>query len=1425
MDTSHTTVPFGEVAVNSFDNDQTDTDPFEETAPPEVPAVRIGEVLTDSGVLQVAHVNTPYLGDAWAAIEASGVLKGKELIALKSQMGTGKTYLMVLLLALVEYFTLISFRVKLVRHLAERFGAWCYDQHVDFPVEFDLATGEEIQHSKKDMQKWIGRVAAKLAITIHSLFKFDRKGVVFVDDANGALDELGAGETLGRLGEETFPEKRLKAVNAMRRTLHQAPLAYIADALLTADDVVEWAWLAGKPIEKAVLIVNDFRPHRGTAVMFSSEAAVREAAVNAAAGEGSFDDEPPAVFYCDTTKAGAEVVVSLAQQKGARALAVTSGTSNSTSVREWLANPQATPETTYGMVGASPTMDNGFSLDTNAKGEALFTMLFACMGGKGASLGSGFQGTGRPRGSDLRLGWYAPEPTGAKPVTAKALEDAQWALFCAQARKLQGPDVDGEPCLDRKRFEPVLRVYGFTEARRRNRLALGRDWVQATLYEAGWDHAAPAPVDPVKEAAWRREERSGRDDLRAEAVHAVMTAPAVPADNALAAEWRAFDALDEPEKQAAFKARAAAHRAGLDDVPADGTPEREDMRFVVDHTAGQILIAELWWDESGQLARARDLRSYGYQIEERAVEWVHDGDFDVPSKMAWRWAQDVKRCWAPQDQQHLARLRSLVVEALAAANLTRGMLVRDGTFEFKAADLEGFVAFAKAHRGDFKYFFDIQAPADTSGAVRAFKTLLWRLGLDVSGGRTRSGGSSGTYTAVVPPQLTRILARRAAWRKAQGAVGKGADQGGSAGEAGSTGEASPVNKCTPKGKCTPESEAGLPGLRSPENRRAFDRAQAVPGSTPQRGPRLAPPGLPTPREPAVDDSSPGAVPEPSEAENTTMPTTGPAPLVPLDHSRGGCGAPPTAPPAEPPDPSALAATKITDRYGRWAMRALPLVVGAGLDAYLDGLDETAARTEDPKEKAHAWKRAIGRRGMIPMTAAGGQFTFGACERRGAGRWFTRGPSVHGIAKDLRPFLQPPDGMVFLDADYSTLHPRVAAIRCGDTFLSHGDPYASLAQEVAKTYNPDVDPTELRRAMKKVVAGMLNGESPIGIAKELEPILGDRAGDAGAAVHAWVLGQCPGLAQILAQVEVLWGDALGWARTHDKLDSDATTTVASLTGKKVPFKLHFPTWKQLQKGETGWRTMASALWTATEAQAMDLILERLPELLEPYGGGLICPSFDGLLAAVKAEHAEVAGRGLAALFRWAAEQAGIPGVGVKVKIQSAWGVDLEGQPDLSIPAEIPELGEVLAPVFELKGYGVLSPPSADDYTGGPFEDVPSGVVPAPAAAADPFAEHVVGQDAEQDASAGPFADEIGLGALAAAEADPFADCEVDTDPRGSEVPASGNEPVLFGGAPEDYGQDCEEYSCVVDACETPDDFDGDWSEPYDCYENVEVAAAK
>ena len=280
----------------------------------------------------------------------------------------------------------------------------------------------------------------------------------------------------------------------------------------------------------------------------------------------------------------------------------------------------------------------------------------------------------------------------------------------------------------------------------------------------------------------------------------------------------------------------------------------------------------------------------------------------------------------------------------------------------------------------------------------------------------------------------------------------------------------------------------------------------------------------------------------------------------------------------------------------------------------------------------------------------------------------------GIANAIRSHVAPSGPhLVFVDADYSSAHVRIAAARSGDpALLAAFDAKKDFYAELGKAVFPDAEkPDAVRKAMKGAALSMINGGGVNGVAEHLTNISSDPSRDARSLIAHWGK-EYPRLTEYI-------GERLEAIRKVGGVSFEVET----LTGRKVHIQ------------HNGKHLAAlSAHWTVVEAEALDFALHLLPNEIRPSQGRLVLPMYDGLLLDAPRSKARAVAAAVKDVMQIAMEKAGVPGVAVKVEVRERWRgptIDLDQDgPDVQQAKDFTEpkkglkdgrLGNLIDPALE------------------------------------------------------------------------------------------------------------------------------------------------
>lgn len=251
---------------------------------------------------------------------------------------------------------------------------------------------------------------------------------------------------------------------------------------------------------------------------------------------------------------------------------------------------------------------------------------------------------------------------------------------------------------------------------------------------------------------------------------------------------------------------------------------------------------------------------------------------------------------------------------------------------------------------------------------------------------------------------------------------------------------------------------------------------------------------------------------------------------------------------------------------------------------------------------------------------------GICYRQDAGRIQLRAAELQGTPKSMRFDIVPvTPGHVFVSGDLKAAHVAIAAKWTGDALLQQIAEAPGAYDMLGEGFLSHLAPEHRRDAAKIAVLATLNGAQPPGIVHAVKSI------DAARAFHAHFLESCPGFRNLDK-----------WAREQAFRASAPIVPVPSLTRSR---------WRWIERTPRP-GTILSAIWTVTEAEAVDYALANLPQ-----GSAVVAPMYDGILVeCAEADTARVRVE-LAAVMREGAERAGFS-TSVKTGAGATWG-DAEG----------------------------------------------------------------------------------------------------------------------------------------------------------------------
>lgn len=203
-------------------------------------------------------------------------------------------------------------------------------------------------------------------------------------------------------------------------------------------------------------------------------------------------------------------------------------------------------------------------------------------------------------------------------------------------------------------------------------------------------------------------------------------------------------------------------------------------------------------------------------------------------------------------------------------------------------------------------------------------------------------------------------------------------------------------------------------------------------------------------------------------------------------------------------------------------------------------------------------------------------------RQDSGRIQLRADEVQAVPKSLRFDIVPMESAnVFVSCDLKAAHLSIACLWTGDTLLRDMASDPTAYDWLGAQLLGHVAPEHRRDAAKIATLALLNGGRPGGLAKATRGL------EAAEAFYAYVMTRCPGLARLME-----------WAKTCTWSQGDAVP-IPSLS--KASTRYVRPSRRP--------GTLLSAVWTVTEAEAIDRALLSLPSTCR-----LVAPMYDGLLVA-------------------------------------------------------------------------------------------------------------------------------------------------------------------------------------------------------------------
>lgn len=403
-------------------------------------------------------------------------------------------------------------------------------------------------------------------------------------------------------------------------------------------------------------------------------------------------------LYASTARACCEVVAEDARRLGLDPLVVSARTVHRERVRRWLAAPRADTEP---FVLISPTIVSGLSIDVRADGSPEYGDVFleARHWPGGLALDDELQIVARVRGQP-RLSWYAPRYAVEVRRAEEHAADAE-RLATASAR-LARVALRAPTGLD----ELGANCAAATEA---SHAPTPRDALLAGLARDGWTVAAcnGAEASPDERKRWSEAKIAAGERYIAE----LATAERGPVD------------------QATVDARLA--ELGL---PA------------TDGALGAEAHAAVGWLEREHRGRS-PLRLLAAMLE--------------PEQAKARDRDALDAALARADLPHDAARVELARALFRAANFDLSRFVRGGLVEVRSTDLGGFTSACFRYRRELTRLHGVVAPKGRGGAVRAFSSLVGRLGGERAGSRRPAGSERvRVYAFRLAPVASACLARR-----------------------------------------------------------------------------------------------------------------------------------------------------------------------------------------------------------------------------------------------------------------------------------------------------------------------------------------------------------------------------------------------------------------------------------------------------------------------------------------------------------------------------------------------------------------------------------------------------------------------------------------------------------------------------------------
>lgn len=403
-------------------------------------------------------------------------------------------------------------------------------------------------------------------------------------------------------------------------------------------------------------------------------------------------------LYASTARARCEIVAADARRLGLDPLVVSARTVHQERVRRWLAAPRAGAEP---FVLISPTIVSGLSIDVRADGSPEYADVFleARHWPGGLALDDELQIVARVRGRP-RLHWHAPRHA----VEVRSAEDhaAYAETLAAASARLARVALRASTGLD----EVGASCAAATQA---SHAPTPRDALGAGLARDGWTVTACNAADATPEARKRWSQAK------------------------IAAADRYVSELGVGERGPVDQATVDARLAELGLPGTEGALDDEAKAAVA-------------WLEREHRGRT-PLRLLASMLE--------------PEQAKARDRDALEAALARADLPHEAARVELARALFRAANFDVARFIRGGLVEIRSTDLGGFTSASFRWRREILRLLGIEAPKGRGGAVRAFSSLVDRIGGERAGSHRPAGsGRVRVYTFRLAPVAAACLARR-----------------------------------------------------------------------------------------------------------------------------------------------------------------------------------------------------------------------------------------------------------------------------------------------------------------------------------------------------------------------------------------------------------------------------------------------------------------------------------------------------------------------------------------------------------------------------------------------------------------------------------------------------------------------------------------